>query len=41
MTTIGHSSCLVLNVIPARVVVEERLDRWSAPSATWTQLPAT
>jgi transposase len=26
MTTVGHSSCLVLNVIPARVVVEERLD---------------
>lgn len=26
MTTVGHSSCLLLNVIPARVVVEERLD---------------
>jgi transposase len=26
MTTVGHSSCLILNVIPARVVVEERLD---------------
>jgi transposase len=26
MTTVGHASCLVLNVIPARVVVEERLD---------------
>jgi transposase len=26
MTTVGHSSCLVLNVIPARVVVEQRLD---------------
>jgi transposase len=26
MTTVGHSSCLVLNVIPARIVVEERLD---------------
>jgi transposase len=26
MTTVSHSSCLVLNVIPARVVVEERLD---------------
>lgn len=26
MTTVGHSSCLLLNVIPARVFVEERLD---------------
>lgn len=26
MTTVGHSRCLRLNVIPARVVVEERLD---------------
>ncbi len=26
MTTVGHSSCLLLNVIPARIVVEERLD---------------
>jgi transposase len=26
MTTVGHSSCLTLNVIPARIVVEERLD---------------
>src|SRR5579872_3447672 len=26
MVTVGHSSCEVLNVIPARVVVEERLD---------------
>jgi transposase len=26
MTTVSHTSCLVLNVIPARVVVEERLD---------------
>jgi transposase len=26
MTTVSHSSCLVLNVIPARVFVEERLD---------------
>jgi transposase len=26
MTTVSHSSCLILNVIPARVVVEERLD---------------
>jgi transposase len=26
MTTVGHSSCLVLDVIPARVLVEERLD---------------
>jgi transposase len=26
MTTVGHSSCETLNVIPARVVVEERLD---------------
>jgi len=26
MTTVGHSSCLILNVIPARVFVEERLD---------------
>ncbi len=26
MTTVSHSSCLILNVIPARVYVEERLD---------------
>ncbi len=26
MTPVSHSSCLVLNVIPARVFVEERLD---------------
>ncbi len=26
MTTVGHSRCLRLNVIPARVVVEERID---------------
>jgi len=26
MTTVGHSRCLRLNVIPARLVVEERLD---------------
>jgi transposase len=26
MTTVGHSSCLRLNVIPARIVVEERID---------------
>jgi transposase len=26
MTTVGHSSCLILNVVPARVFVEERLD---------------
>jgi transposase len=26
MTTVSHSSCFLLNVIPARVVVEERLD---------------
>jgi transposase len=26
MKTVGHSSCEILNVIPARVVVEERLD---------------
>ena len=26
MQTVGHSSCLTLNVIPARIVVEERLD---------------
>jgi transposase len=26
MTTISHSSCFILNVIPARVFVEERLD---------------
>jgi transposase len=26
MTTVGHSSCLILNVIPARVVVEQRFD---------------
>jgi transposase len=26
MTTVSHTSCLVLNVIPARIVVEERLD---------------
>jgi transposase len=26
MTTVSHSSCLVLNVVPARVFVEERLD---------------
>jgi transposase len=26
MTTVSHSSCLILNVIPARVFVEERLD---------------
>ncbi len=26
MTTVGHSSCLLLNVVPARVYVEERLD---------------
>jgi transposase len=26
MTTVSHSSCFILNVIPARVVVEERLD---------------
>jgi transposase len=26
MTTVSHSSCLLLNVIPARVFVEERLD---------------
>jgi transposase len=26
MTTVSYSSCLTLNVIPARVVVEERLD---------------
>ena len=26
MTTVGHSSCLTLNVIPARIVVEERRD---------------
>jgi transposase len=26
MTTVSHTSCLVLNVVPARVVVEERLD---------------
>jgi transposase len=26
MTTVSHSSCLVLNVIPARVFVQERLD---------------
>jgi len=26
MTTVSHSSCLLLNVIPARIFVEERLD---------------
>ena len=26
MTTVSHSSCFILNVIPARVIVEERLD---------------
>ncbi len=26
MTTVSHSSCFILNVIPARLVVEERLD---------------
>jgi transposase len=26
MTTVSHSSCLVFNVVPARVFVEERLD---------------
>jgi len=26
MTPVSHSGCLVLNVIPARVFVEERLD---------------
>jgi transposase len=26
MTTVGHESCFVLNVIPARLVVEERID---------------
>jgi transposase len=26
MTTVSHSSCFILNVIPARIVVEERLD---------------
>jgi transposase len=26
MTTVSHSSCFILNVVPARVVVEERLD---------------
>jgi transposase len=26
MKTVGHSSCLTLNIIPARIVVEERLD---------------
>jgi transposase len=26
MTTVSHSSCFILNVIPARVFVEERLD---------------
>ena len=26
MTTVGHSSCLLVNVIPARVFIEERLD---------------
>jgi hypothetical protein len=26
MSTVGHSSCLILNVIPARVVVEQRFD---------------
>jgi transposase len=26
MTTVSHSSCLILNVVPARVYVEERLD---------------
>jgi len=26
MTTVSHSSCLILNVIPVRVFVEERLD---------------
>jgi transposase len=26
MRTVSHTSCLVLNVIPARVIVEERLD---------------
>jgi transposase len=26
MTTVSHSSCLILNVVPARVFVEERLD---------------
>ncbi|MFI5302945.1 MAG: IS66 family transposase, partial [Polyangiales bacterium] len=26
MTTVGHESCFVLNVVPARLVVEERID---------------
>ena len=26
MTTVGHSSCLIINVVPARFFVEERLD---------------
>jgi transposase len=26
MTTVGHSTCLRLNVVPARIVVEERID---------------
>jgi len=26
MTTVSHSSCLILNVVPARIFVEERLD---------------
>jgi len=26
MTTVSHTSCLILNVVPARVFVEERLD---------------
>jgi transposase len=32
MTTVSHSSCFILNVIPARVVVEERLDETIACS---------
>jgi hypothetical protein len=26
MRTVSHTSCLILNVVPARVFVEERLD---------------
>jgi len=32
MTAVSHSSCLALNVTPARVVVEERLDETVACS---------
>jgi Transposase C of IS166 homeodomain len=34
MSTVGHSSCLILNVIPARVVVEQRFDEWRAQRTT-------